>query len=149
MPYEPLTKEPMTTRALRFARALIVGAAATGADITVFTLCHRVFDMTPENARAPALLTGAIVQFFGNRTFTFAAGAGALQRHAWLFVAFESVGYAVNWFLYRWLVNNITWLAPELVTFIGTFLVFALYLYPVRRLAIFRLLQTETATDGR
>lgn len=141
--YAPLTDDPMRVRATRLGTALAVGAAATGADFLVLTLCIRALHIDPAIARAPALFTGALVQFLGNRAFTFRATAGALGRHARLFLLFEGVAYLGNLLVYRYLVKWITFLPPELVSFVGTFVIFAGYSYPVRRLVVFRLLRAE------
>jgi putative flippase GtrA len=143
--YVPLAKEPMTTRAARFVRALAVGACATGSDLAMFTLLHRLAHVSPEWARPPALATGALVQFVGNRVFTFRATAGDVKRHARLFLTYELGAYLANIVIFRYLVKWITVVPPEIVTFLGTFLVFAFYSYPVRRLVIFRLLKDEEA----
>jgi putative flippase GtrA len=142
-PYVPLPTDPARERVMRFVRALMVGGVATGADFVTLTVLIRVFAVRPEIARAPALLMGAIVQFVGNRIFTFRATQGSLARHAKLFLAFEASAYVVNLLLYRYLVHSITILPPEVTSFIGTFLVFAAYSYPVRRLVVFRLLKSE------
>src|SRR5262245_14424248 len=55
--------ESRSTRALRFARALIVGGGATLTDVSVFTLCVRALGISPSAARLPALLAGASLQF--------------------------------------------------------------------------------------
>lgn len=141
--YVALEDDPVRARAWRFTRALIVGALATGSDLAVFTVVHRVFGVSPALARAPALATGALVQFLGNRAFTFRATAGDLRRHARLFFTFELGAYLANLVIFRYLVRWITVIPPEVVTFLGTFLVFALYSYPVRRTVIFRLLREE------
>jgi putative flippase GtrA len=141
--YAPLPDDPMTTRAARFIRALIVGAAATGSDLLVFTLCLRVAGLSSPVARVPSLATGALVQFIGNRVFTFRATDGDVRRHARLFFTFELGAYLANLVIFRYLVRWITVIPPEIVTFLGTFLVFVLYSYPVRRLVIFRLLHDE------
>jgi putative flippase GtrA len=139
----PLADDPVATRAARFGRALVVGACATGADVLVFTLVHRVLAVSAPWARGPALAAGALVQFVGNRAFTFRATAGDVRRHARLFFTFELGAYLANLVIFRYLVRWITAVPAELVTFLGTFLVFALYSYPVRRLVIFRLLEAE------
>jgi putative flippase GtrA len=142
--YVPLSTDPLRERLLRFGRALMVGGVATGADFATLTLLIRVFAVRPEIARAPALLAGAIVQFVGNRAFTFRATQGSLARHARLFLVFEASAYVVNLLLYTYLVRRIRVLPPEVTSFVGTFVVFAAYSYPVRRLVIFRLLRHET-----
>jgi putative flippase GtrA len=124
--------ERLSDRVLRFARALVVGSGATLVDFSLFTTCIRLVGMTPTAARLPALCAGASVQFFGNRSFTFRAQAGSLSRQARIFVLVELSALLMNYFLFRWL-------APELVSFIGTFVVFVTFAYPMRRLVIFKL----------
>ena len=141
--YVPLPADSWRVRALRFARAIVVGTAATVADVAVLTIAIRVFSLAPELARGPALMAGAAVQFFGNRRYTFRAERGSLARHARLFFVFEASAYVANLVLYRSLVHWITVVPPELVSFLGTFVIFVAYSYPVRRLVIFRLLRRE------
>jgi putative flippase GtrA len=132
-------REPVLARALRFGRALIVGSGATVVDFSVLTTCIRVLDVAPSFARLPALLAGASVQFFGNRTFTFRAQRGSISRQAKLFVGVELVALAMNWSLYQLLLPRIHTLPPEIVSFMGTFLVFVCFAYPMRKLVIFKL----------
>lgn len=122
----------------RFGRALVVGSGATVADFSIFSACIRVLGVAPEAARLPALLAGACVQFFGNRSFTFRAQHGSLPRQAALFVLFEALTLGLNFVTFRALLRRLAWLPPELVTFAGTFLVFVGFAYPMRRLVIFR-----------
>jgi putative flippase GtrA len=143
--FVPLEADPVSTRAARFGRALLVGACATASDVLVFTLVHRALEVSAPWARGPALAAGALVQFVGNRAFTFRATAGDVRRHARRFFTFELGAYLANLVIFRYLVRWITVVPAELVTFLGTFLVFALYSYPVRRLVIFRLLASERA----
>src|SRR5882757_4268294 len=131
--------ERLSDRALRFARALIVGSGATLVDFSLLTTCIRLVGMTPTAARLPALCAGASVQFFGNRTFTFRAQAGSLSRQARFFVAAELVTLLLNFGVFSWLVPRVHGIAPELVSFAGSFLVFVTFAYPMRRLVIFKL----------
>jgi putative flippase GtrA len=131
--------EPLVDRALRFARACLVGSGATIVDFSILTTCIRVLDVAPTSARLPALLAGASVQFFGNRTFTFRAQRGSMSRQARLFVVAEGVTLALNWTTFRLLAPRLTSVPPELVSFLGTFLVFVGFAYPMRKLVIFRL----------
>jgi putative flippase GtrA len=133
--------ERLIDRVWRFTRACIVGGGATIVDFCVLTMCIRVFGVAPVSARIPALLGGAAVQFFGNRTFTFHAQSGNIARQAKLFVVFEIVTLALNWSIYRVLQPRLTMLPPELASFIGTFATFVLFAYPARRLVIFRTAQ--------
>jgi putative flippase GtrA len=133
-----MTSEPLLQRALRFGRALIVGSGATLADFSVFETCVRIIGMAPSAARLPALLTGACFQFFGNRTFTFRARAGSITRQAWLFLIAEAVTLGLNFGIFHVLVSNIHGVPPELLGFLGTFVTFVGFAYPVRRWVVFR-----------
>jgi putative flippase GtrA len=131
--------ERLSERALRFARALIVGSGATLVDFSLFSTCIRIVGMTPTAARLPALCAGASVQFFGNRSFTFRAQAGSLSRQARFFAVAELITLLLNYGVFSWLVPRVPGIAPELVSFAGTFVVFVSFAYPVRRLVIFKL----------
>lgn len=141
--YVPLPADAWRVRLRRFARAIVVGSAATAADLAVLVVAIRVVSLAPELARVPALLAGAAVQFFGNRRYTFRAERGSLARHARLFFVFEASAYVANLLLYRSLVHWLVAVPPELVSFLGTFVIFVAYSYPMRRLVIFRLLRKE------
>lgn len=140
-PVQPVIprQESLVTRAWRFGRALIVGSGATLTDFSVFTTCVRAIDLAPTTARLPALIAGACVQFLGNRTFTFRAQSGSLSRQLKFFLIAEAITLALNWSVFSFLIARITALPPELVSFLGTFLVFISFAYPVRRLIVFRL----------
>jgi putative flippase GtrA len=136
-----VSPEPFRERAYRFARALVVGSGATLVDFSIFTTCMRVAKIAPTSARLPALVAGASVQFLGNRTFTFRAQAGSLTRQAKLFLAAELFTLGLNWSTFRLLAPRIRALPPEIVGFIGSFIVFVTFAYPMRKLVIFRLPQ--------
>lgn len=108
-------------------------------DFSILAACIRVLGIAPASARLPALIAGASVQFFGNRTFTFRAQAGSLTRQAKLFLVFEVATVALNIGVYRVLQPRVTALPPEIVSFLGTFVVFVGFAYPIRRLVIFKL----------
>lgn len=124
---------------LRFGRALVVGSGATLTDFSVFITCVRGLGMAPTSARLPALVAGACFQFFGNRSYTFRARAGSLSRQACLFLVAEGVTLALNLGVFRLLVQHVHGFPPELVSFLGTFVVFVGFAYPMRRLIVFRL----------
>jgi len=131
-------RESLLTRAYRFGRALVVGGGATLVDFSIFTTCVRAIDIAPTQARLPALMAGACVQFVGSRGFTFRAQAGKLSRQLKLFVAAEALTLGLNWSTFQLLIRRIHSLPPELVSFLGTGLVFVTFAYPMRRLVIFR-----------
>jgi putative flippase GtrA len=134
-----VTREPLADRLFRFARALVVGSGATLVDFSIFTTCIRCIGVAPTTARLPALIAGASVQFFGNRTFTFRAQTGSLTRQAKLFLVVEFVTLALNFGTFRLLVPRVPMFPPEIVGFLGSFIVFVTFAYPLRRLVIFRL----------
>ena len=117
---------------------MIVGSGATLADFSVFETCVRAAGVAPGSARLPALITGACCQFFGNRRFTFRASAGKLSRQAKLFVLAEALTLGLNWSLFQLLLRHVEGVPPELLSFLGTFLVFVSFAYPIRRRVIFR-----------
>ena len=131
--------ERLSERALRFGRALLVGSGATLVDFSLFSTCIRLAGMTPVAARLPALCAGASVQFFGNRSFTFRAQTGSLSRQAYLFVGAELCTLLLNFGVFSLLVPRVHSVAPEWVSFAGTFVVFVSFAYPMRRLVIFKL----------
>jgi putative flippase GtrA len=131
--------EPVRARAFRFSRALIVGGVATACDFTVLTTLVRIAGVDPAWARAPALAVGGLIQFLGNRSFTFRAQAGRMSRQARLFLLFESVTLGMNWLLYEGLLKLLPQVAPELLSFLGTFIVFIGFNYPMRKNVIFKL----------
>jgi putative flippase GtrA len=132
-------RETWVRRALRFVRACVVGSGATLVDFSILTTCIRVLDLAPSFARIPALLAGASVQFFGNRSYTFRATRGSLTRQARLFVFVELVTLALNYAVFRQLVPRVHAVPPEIVSFLGTFIVFIGFAYPMRKLVVFRL----------
>lgn len=117
---------------------MVVGGGATVVDFSVLTVCIRCAAIAPTSARLPALLAGASVQFFGNRAYTFRAQRGSITRQAKLFLVCEAFALAMNWSLFQLLAPRIHFVAPELVSFLGTFIVFVSFAYPMRRFVIFR-----------
>lgn len=130
--------ESWLTRAYRFGRALIVGSGATLVDLSVFITCVHAIAIAPTHARLPALMAGACVQFVGSRGFTFRAQAGKLSYQVKLFVLAEAITLGLNWSLFQLLIRRIHGVPPELLSFLGTGLVFVAFAYPVRRLVIFK-----------
>ena len=132
------SRDPFLTRVHRFGRALVVGSGATLVDFSVLSACIRLWGVAPTSARLPALLAGASVQFFGNRTYTFRAQRGSMSRQAKLFLLCEVAALAMNWTIFQVLAPRVPIVPPEIVSFVGTFIVFVTFAYPMRRLVIFR-----------
>jgi putative flippase GtrA len=131
--------ESIRDRIARFGRALIVGSGATIVDFSVLATSIHVVGLAPTAARVPALIAGASIQFFGNRSFTFHAQRGKMSRQAQLFVVAEIIALFLNWNVFRLLAPRVTIVPPEIVSFLGTFIVFVGFAYPVRKLVVFKL----------
>jgi putative flippase GtrA len=126
---------PLVARFATFARSLVTGGAATIADLAVIAFATAVLHLDPRAANVPALLAGAVVQFFGNRHFAFRASTGKVHRQALLFAGSELVTMALNALLYQAVATRWT-LTPAsavLARAITTNLVFLLWSYPVWR----------------
>lgn len=135
------------SRLFRFGRALVVGSGATLVDFAVLMTCIRILDMTPALARAPALVAGASFQFFGHRSFTFRARSGGLSRQAKLFISVEIVALVLNLSLYEALLTRVHALPPEILSFVGSFLVFVTFAYPMHRRLSFALPPTPPGSS--
>jgi putative flippase GtrA len=134
-PMQPPTsvKVPVHARFATFARSALTGGAATLADLAVIALATGVLHASPKAANVPALLVGAVVQFFGNKHFAFRARGGDLRRQAALFVATEAVALVLNAALYHAVASFVP-LVPAtavLARALTTNLVFLLWSYPV------------------
>jgi putative flippase GtrA len=124
---------PLLARFTTFARSALTGGAATLADLAVIALATGVLHASPKVANVPALLVGAVVQFFGNKHFAFRARGGDLRRQAALFVATEAVALMLNAALYHGVASLVP-LVPTtavLARAVTTNLVFLLWSYPV------------------
>ena len=116
-----------------FARSALTGGAATLADLAVLALATGALHASPKAANVPALLVGAVVQFFGNKRFAFRARGGDPRRQAALFLATEAVALTLNAALYHAIASLVP-LVPAtavLARAITTHLVFLLWSYPV------------------
>ena len=124
---------PVLARFTTFARSALTGGAATLADLAVIAFATGVLHASPKVANVPALLVGAVVQFFGNKHFAFRAGTGDLRRQAALFLAAEAVALALNAALYHGVASlvSLTPATAVLARAITTNLVFLLWSYPV------------------
>jgi len=131
-----------------FLRSLLTGGAATLVDVALLFILTSTFAFSPRAANVPALLAGALVQFFGNRHFAFRAGAGRVGRQAFLFALTEIVSLALNAIAYDAVARAIPLSPPAaaLARAMTTNLVFLLWSYPVWR-CVFRA-DTRAAQRG-
>ena len=133
----PTVVESFAERVFRFLRTLLVGSWATVADFAVLALCVRVLELEPSLARAPGLLVGGLVQFFGSRSYAFRAQSGSVSRQAKLFVLHELVGMPLNLLMFRLMLSAMSFAPAEAVSLLANFVVFLVYSYPVRRFIVF------------
>jgi putative flippase GtrA len=122
---------PLLPRLATFARSTLAGGAATLTDLGVLAVAVGLFHLAPTVANAPAALAGAVVQFFGNRSFAFRS-RGQLGREAALFAATEIVTLAMNFALFHIAATH---LRPGVggtlvIRAVTTNLVFILWSYP-------------------
>jgi len=119
--------------ALRLARSLLVGGAATLVDLGVLALLVELAHLPALVANVPALLAGALVQFLGCRYFVFRADGGDVRKQAGGFAAVELATMVLNGLAFHALVAGLH--VPYVVARpLGTFLVFVAFSYPMWRL---------------
>ena len=119
----------------RMLRSALAGGAATLADMGVLAVLVGVVGVSARVANVPALLVGALVQFFGNRHFAFEAKSGSLSRQAGLFALAEVVTLLLNGVGYDLVARAVPLgTASALATRAAiSFAVFGLWSYPVWR----------------
>lgn len=138
--------KPLRDR-LRVVRALLAGAAATLVDLGVLALLVSIAGLDPRVASVPALASGGIVSFVGNRHFAFRASRGSLPRQAVLYTVVEIAALAANGVLFdvamRLLPPHLAW-AYVPVRLVTSHVVFLAWSYPLWRL-VFRVPQEAEA----
>ena len=77
-----------------------VGAIATLTDLLVLTVLASGFHFGPRVASLPALMSGIVVQFLGNKLFAFEDRSKRWAEQAALFLAVEAIGFAANLYLF-------------------------------------------------
>lgn len=131
-----------------FLRSLITGGIATITDMTLLAFAVGVLHVSPRAANVPALLAGAIAQFFGNRHFAFRASKGKLGRQAVLFGLTEAVALGLNAILYNAVATffPLTTLTAVVARALTTNAVFLCWSYPVWK-RVFSV-RTESAVEA-
>jgi putative flippase GtrA len=85
---------------VRLARSGIAGLAATLCDLGVLTGLAELGGVSPRVASVPALVTGGLVMFFGQKYFAFQRQGKPTARELFLFVAVQVGGLALTGLLY-------------------------------------------------
>jgi putative flippase GtrA len=120
---------------------------ATGADLLVLSALVSLAHWEPRSANVPALLTGGVVNFIGNRRYAFRARRGNVGKQALGYSAVEIVALALNGIVYDTVLRlfpvskQVFWL----VRLATTNLVFLAWSYPLWS-KVFRIRQPP---DGR
>ena len=118
------------------ARSLLVGAAATVADLGSLALLVHVLSVAPELANVPSLLAGLLVQFVGNKWFAFRDTSRDLLRQGGLFAVVEVGALTLNAVAFH-LLAVVGPLPPLVARLVGSAVVYVGFSYPLWR-RIFR-----------
>jgi putative flippase GtrA len=118
---------------MRLFRSGAAGAGASLADLAVLTGLVQLGGLSPRAANVPALVTGAIIMFFGQKLLAFKARGGSVARELLLFAAVQIGGLVLTGFLFD--VALRTWPALEhhyvIVRLVTTNLVWLFYSFPL------------------
>jgi len=125
-------------QALRFARSLVVGSGGTALDFAALSLSIRVFGIDATWARVIGLCVGAVVLFFGSRSYAFRAQAESAAPQAKRFVVSEVVGFPLNIVAFKLLLWALPSVPPEALSLLANFALFVTYYYPVRNYVVFK-----------
>ena len=118
---------------LRLVRSGLAGLLATLSDLAVLTALTELAGLSPRVASIPALVTGAVVMFFGQKHFAFRAQGKPRARELAEFAAVQLGGLVLTGFLY----DSALRLAPSLaanyvlVRLVTTNLVWLGYSFPL------------------
>jgi putative flippase GtrA len=133
---------------LRFARSLVVGGGGTLLDFGALAISLHWLGLSPTGARVVGLLAGAVVLFYGSRSFAFRATAEGAAPQARRFVVAEVIGFPLNILVFKLLLAWLPGVRPELLSLLANFLLFVAYYYPVRSQLVFRTPRVAVATPA-
>jgi putative flippase GtrA len=131
-------RSPAGVSALRFARSLVVGSGGTALDFAALSLSIRVFGVDPTWARVIGLCVGAVVLFFGSRSYAFRAQTESAAPQAKRFVISEVIGFPLNMLAFKLLLSALPSVPPEALSLLANFALFVTYYYPVRSIIVFK-----------
>jgi putative flippase GtrA len=130
-------REALAERLRCYARSVFVAVWAGALDIGVLALCIHGLSIAPLASRALAIVLSGYVAFVGNRSFSFRAQAGSAPAQARRFALTELLALPLNLLAFRLCGHCMPSAAPELVGLAANALVFAAFLYPMRRSFVF------------
>lgn len=138
--------ESYLARAVRFAKSILTGGAASLADFATLTALVELFHLAPTRANVPSLLVGATIQFIGNRHLVFSAGHLAIGPQLLGFVLVEIGTFLLNaasfYAVVKW-----TPVPYPIARLVCSFLIFTLFSYPLWK-RVFSHKQRETTKPG-
>jgi putative flippase GtrA len=118
---------------LRLVRSGAAGAGATIADLAVLTGLVELAKLSARAASVPALVTGGVVMFFGQKYIAFRNRGGSIARELLLFTLVQIGGLLLTGLFF----DAVLQLAPTLtryyvpVRLVTTNLVWLLYSFPL------------------
>ena len=117
----------------RLVRSGAAGLVATLADLGVLTGLTELAKLSPRVASVPALVTGGIVMFFGQKYFAFQSSGKARTREFVLFAGVQLGGLVLTGFLYDSVLRLVPSLTAHyvLVRLVTTNLVWLGYSFPL------------------
>jgi putative flippase GtrA len=118
---------------LRLVRSGVAGLAATLADLAVLTGLTELAGVSPRAASVPALVTGGLVMFFGQRYFAFRRDGTPRTRELVEFALVQAGGLVLTGFLYDSLLRFVPSLTSHyvLVRLVVTNVVWLGYSFPL------------------
>lgn len=130
--------ESLRERVACIARTLFVGCWASLVDLGLLAACLHWLMLGAMPSRLVALAVSGALLFFGSRSYAFRAGAGCATKQARRFVVAELAGLGLNLLSFRVCSALAPGFAPEWVSLVANFFVFAGFSYPIRRYVVFR-----------
>ncbi len=115
-----------------FLRSLLVGAAATVADLVALTALVELAGLSPALANVPALGVGVLIQYFGNKYLAFRDRSRDHLRQGAAFALVEVGTLALNALAFHALVTALA-LPYGLARVVGSALVYVGFSYPLWR----------------
>jgi len=129
--------DALTERVRCYARSAFVALWAGALDIGVLALCIHGLSIAPLASRALAILLSGYVAFIGNRSFSFRAQAGSASAQARRFALVELLALPLNLMVFRLCGYCVPSATPELLGLAANAVVFAAFLFPMRRSFVF------------
>jgi putative flippase GtrA len=118
---------------MRLVRSGAAGAGASIADLVLLTCLVQLGGLSPRAASVPALITGGVVMFFGQKYVAFRGRGTSMARELLLFTVVQIGGLVLTGLLFDFALR----LAPSLthyyvvVRLITTNLVWLFYSFPL------------------